>query len=100
MAKINAAFPYQISQDEALSRIKSAIDNAKTQYGSMVTNFRENWNGYVGTFSGSAQGHSVSGTITVDPGVVNVELEVPAIAILAKGKIVGELRNRLGPILA
>jgi len=65
MPDVKVSVPFQIQQDEALNRVKARLTEIKTQYGNMVSNLTENWNGYVGTFSGSARGFSVSGTVTV-----------------------------------
>jgi hypothetical protein len=69
---VKVSVPFQIQQDEALNRVKACLTEIKTQYGNMVSNLTENWNGYVGTFSGSARGFSVSGTVTVDPSEATV----------------------------
>jgi excisionase family DNA binding protein len=97
---VNVSVPYQISQDEALSRIQARIAQIKTQYSSKVSDLRENWSGNVGTFSGSARGFSVSGSLVVNPSVVTVELALPLIAFVYKGQIEAGIRNELTSLLA
>jgi hypothetical protein len=100
MSKVNVSVPYQISQDEALRRIRARIEEAKAQAGNTVTNLQENWNGFVGTFSGSTRGATISGSITVNPAVVTVEIPLPFIAFPFKGQIETGIRNELTTLLA
>ena len=100
MPKLNVSVPYQISQDEALNRIKAYVAGAKAKYSDKVRDLQENWNGNVGTFSGSGSGFAVSGTIAVNPAVVAVELTVPFAAIFLKGKIESGITDTLTRLLA
>lgn len=100
MPNVNVSVPYQIPQDEALTRIKARIEQLKVQYANTVSNLTENWNGYVGTFSGSASGFSVSGSITVNPSLVTVEVALPFVAFPIKGQIESTIQNELTTLLA
>lgn len=100
MPNINVSVSYQIPQDEALTRIQTRIAQVKTQYGDKVSNLKENWSGYVGTFSGSARGFSVSGSLVVNPSVVTVEVGLPLVAFIYKGQIEEAIRSDLTTLLA
>ena len=100
MPNVKVSVPYQIPQDEALSRIQARIVQIKAQYASTVSNLTENWNGYVGTFSGSARGFSVSGSLAVSPSVVTVDIALPLVALPFKGQIETGIRNELTALLA
>jgi len=100
MSTISVSVPYQISQDEALKRIKGFVADAKVKYSNQVSDLLENWNGNVGAFSGSGSGFAVSGTIAVNPAVVAVELTVPFAAIFLKGKIESGITDALTRLLA
>jgi Putative polyhydroxyalkanoic acid system protein (PHA_gran_rgn) len=100
MPNVKVSVSYQIAQDEALSRIQARVTQIKAQYGNLVTNLTENWNGYVGTFSGSARGFSVSGNLVVDPSVVTTEIALPLVAFPFKGQIEARIRNELTSVLA
>jgi len=99
MPTVNVSVPYQISEDEALTRIKTRIAQIKAQHASKV-DLQENWSGYVGTFSGSVIGYSLSGSLVVKPSVVTVEIGLPFIASLYKGKIEAGIHNELTSLLA
>lgn len=100
MPNVKVSIPYQIPQDEALSRLKAAIVAAKAQYSDKISDLHENWNAYAGTFSGSGSGISVSGKLIVNPSVVDVEVTLPAVAMFFKGKIESMIRNQLTQMLS
>src|SRR4029077_11951108 len=95
MPKLSVSVPFQIPQDEALRRIQTRIAQIKAQDSSTVGDLSENWNGYVGTFSGSARGVSVVGILTVNPSDVTVEIPLPFIALPFKGLIETRSCNEL-----
>jgi hypothetical protein len=97
---VKVSVPYQILQDDALHRIQRRVAAIKAQYAGQVSNLTENWNGYVGTFSGSARGFAVSASITVSLSEVSVEMGLPVVAIGFKGQIEQALRNELTTVLA
>ncbi len=100
MPKINASVPHELSQDEALSRVQGRIARIKAQYSGMVSDLKESWDGYAGTFSGSARGFSVSGNLTVDPSEVTVQIALPFVALPLKGQIEARIRSELTALLA
>ena len=100
MPDLNISVPYQIPQDEALRRIQRYIAQLKTQYAGTVSDLQESWNGPVGTLSGSASGLSVSGTISVNPSMVVVDIALPFAAAFFKSRIETALRDQLTRILA
>lgn len=100
MPKVNLSVPFQIPQDEALRRIQARIQEIKAQYGTTVSDLRESWAGYVGSFSGTARGVSVSGTIIVDPSQVTVLIPLPFIAFPIRGQIETTIANELTKLLA
>jgi putative polyhydroxyalkanoic acid system protein len=100
MAKIIVSVPYQIPQDQALSRIKAFVAGAKVKYADKVSGLQESWNGNVGTFSGSGSGFSVTGRVDVNPSVVGVELTVPFGAMLIKRRIESGISDELTRLLA
>jgi hypothetical protein len=99
MPKVNVSVPYQIPQDEALNRVKAFVAGAKAKYSDKVRDLQENWNGNVGTFSGSGSGFAVSGTIAVNPAVIAVELAVPFAAIFLKRRIESGISDELTRLL-
>jgi hypothetical protein len=92
MPNLNIAIHHNLSQEEALKRIKDAIAQAQAQNPGKIKDFQENWNGNAGTFSGSTMGQAVSVTMTVNASEVVLDLELPFAATFFKGKIEEEIR--------
>jgi len=93
MPNLNIAIPHNLSQDDALKRIKDAIAQAKVEHSNSIKDLQENWNGNVGTFSGSAMGQTASGTITVNASEIVFNLELPFAASFFKRPIEAGVRD-------
>lgn len=91
---------HRLPQDEALRRIQGLLGDVKTQFADRISNLRENWKGNVGTFSFSAMGSSVSGTLTVNATGVVLESKLPFAALPFRGRIEATLRERATTLLA
>lgn len=100
MPALNMAVPHRLTQDEALTRVKTLLGEVKAQFADKVTNLREDWSGNVGTFSFKASGFAVSGTLTVNASEVKLDGSLPFAAAMFKGKIVNTLRERAETLLA
>jgi hypothetical protein len=99
MPNLNIAIPHNLSQDDALKRIKGAIAQAKVEHSNSVKDLQENWNGNVGTFSGSAMGQTVSATITVNASEIVFDLALPFAASLIKRPIEAGIRDFTAKLL-
>jgi putative polyhydroxyalkanoic acid system protein len=100
MSNLTISIPHNLSQGEALKRIKNALAQAKAEHSGKIKNLQENWNGSVGTLSGSAMGHAASGTITVNASEIVFDLALPFAASLFKGKIEAGIRGFAAGLLA
>ncbi len=99
MPSLNISVSHRLPQDEALTRIKSLLSQVKTQFADKISDLRESWNGNTGTFSFSAMGFSVSGTLTVRDSEIALESRLPFAALPFKGKIESTLRERATALL-
>jgi hypothetical protein len=88
-----------LSQDEALSRIKTLLGELKTQFSNKVSNLNEEWQGNTGIFSFTAMRFSVSGTLTVNSCEVELICNLPLAAIFFKNKIESNIRERIESLL-
>jgi hypothetical protein len=100
MSKLNMSVPHDLSQDEALKRIKGLLGEVKTQFADKMSDLHEAWNGNSGNFSFSAMGFSVSGTLTVKSSEVELSGNLPFAATFLKGKIESIIRDRAKTLLA
>jgi hypothetical protein len=100
MPKLNMTIPHRLSQDEALRRIKSLLGEVKEQFSGQINNLQEEWSGDRGTFSFSAMGFAVSGTLAVKRGEVELSGALPFAATLFKGMIESIIQERAESLLA
>jgi hypothetical protein len=91
---------HQLSQDEALRRIRAAVAQAKVQSSGKINHLRESWNGYVGAFEVSGMGQTATGNVAVNPSDVTIQIKLPFAASLFKSKIESGIRDTLTRILA
>jgi hypothetical protein len=100
MPSLIVAVSHALSQDEALRRIQAAVAQAKVQYSDKISDLRDSWNGYVGTFGVSGMGQKASGTVAVNPSDVTVQITLPLAASLFKSRIESGIRDFLTRVLA
>ena len=100
MANLNMSMNHRLSQDEALRRIKTLLDDVQKQYADKITNLKESWTGPIGKFSFSAMGFNVSGTLVVKPATVELAGDLPFAAKFFKGRIESTIRTRATELLA
>ncbi|HET7094189.1 MAG TPA: polyhydroxyalkanoic acid system family protein, partial [Thermomicrobiales bacterium] len=70
------------------------------RHGDQVDELQEQWNGYVGTFSGQSRGLRLSGTISVRPHDIEVAGQLPLLASAFKGQIEQRIRAGAADLLA
>ena len=99
MPKFNMTIGHNLSQDEALARIKGLLGEVKTEFADKVSNLKEDWSGNRGIFSFSAMGFNVSGVITVHESGVDLAGKFPFAALPFKGKIEATIRERAEKLL-
>jgi len=100
MASIEVDIPYSIPQEEALTRIKTLLSETKKEHAAIIKNLQETWDGNTGTFSFTAQGFDISGTLTVNPGSIHLDAQVPFALTMFKGAITKAITDKAGQLLA
>ena len=100
MANFKMSVPHNLTQEEAINRIKTLLGDVKTQYAGNIDKLEESWNGNSNTFSVTAMGFSVSGVLTVLPGEIALAGDLPFAARLFKGKIESIIREKAESLLA
>lgn len=100
MPKSTINVPHQLGKDEALTRIKGILVQAKAQYGDKITDLQEEWSGDGGVFSFKAMGFRISGNLHVSDANVEIKGDYPFAALPFKGTIEATLRERAERLLA
>ncbi|HEV8286674.1 MAG TPA: polyhydroxyalkanoic acid system family protein [Chitinophagaceae bacterium] len=100
MANLEVAIPHNLSEEEALSRVKNLFTEMKKEHGDKISNLKEEWNGNAGNFSFTAQGFDIAGTITVNPSTVELKGKIPFALSLFKGAITKTIQQQATKILS
>jgi len=100
MARFNMTLPHTLTQEEALRRIRGEIERLKTQYADKIGSLREGWNNHTYSFEVMAMGFKIPGAMIVRPFQVEIQADLPWLAMGIKGRIEATIRERMGSLLA
>lgn len=87
MSSIKMNIPHQLTQQEALSRIKQLLAKLQHEQKDIISNVKEDWQGETGNFQFTTKGFDLSGHIRVKTTSVEIDANVPFAVTLFKGKI-------------
>lgn len=99
MSKLAIEIPHQLSQEEALQRIKNLLTNLKEEQKDVIADVKENWQGSTGDFSFSAKGFDLAGNIEVNPGSVDINADLPFALSFFKGMISNVITEKAKALL-
>jgi hypothetical protein len=99
MPSLDLTIPHQLSQEEALKRIKNLLSEAKRDHADKIDHLEEKWDGNKGTFSFSAKGYDVSGMLEVLPHSIELTSTVPFAVSLFKGMIASMIQQKAKELL-
>jgi hypothetical protein len=97
---MSLSMPHSLGQDEALRRLRAALEKAKARNEGKVTNLKEDWKDNRLDYSFATFGFNIKGDVTVEPSEVKLNGSLPFAAMMFKGKIEQTVRDELGRILA
>ena len=100
MPSLSLSMPHSLGQEEALKRLKAAIEKAKARNQGKVTNLKEDWNNNRLDYSFTTFSFNIKGEVTVEPDQVKLNGSLPFAAMMFKGKIEQTVRDELGKLLA
>ena len=92
--------PHQLSQEEALDRIKSLVEDLKAQYGNQVSNVSENWHDNSCDFSLKMKMFKISGTMEVNDSTAEIRGSMPPGTGRFEGKAKALIEERAKKLLA
>jgi hypothetical protein len=93
MPKLQVEINHSIEQHIALERIKGLMVKLKSEYGDMISDLKENWNGSGSEFSFKAKGMSVEGVLKVGKNTVSLDGKIPFAALMFKKTIEEKIRE-------
>ena len=87
MANLDVVIPHNLTQAEAIERVKKLLGEIKRKHGDRISDLEEKWEGNVGEFSFTSQGFNVSGNLEVNSSDVKLKGKIPLTLSLFKGLI-------------
>jgi hypothetical protein len=87
MTSLKMNIPHQLSQEEALLRIKHLLGKLKQEQKDKISNVTEDWKDETGNFGFTTYGYDLSGIIKVQPDSIDIDANVPFAISIFKGKI-------------
>jgi len=100
MSSINLNIPHNLSQEEALSRIKGMLTKVKEEHSDKINDVKEEWDNSSGQFQFNIQGFDLSGLIKVNPSNVEITGKLPFALSFFKGRIAQLISDKAREILA
>ena len=100
MPSLDLSIPHELSQEEALNRIKRLWTDTKRDHSDKISDLKENWEGNKGTFSFNAKGYDISGDLIVQPNSIEIHSQVPFAVSLFKGMIANMVQQKAKELLA
>jgi hypothetical protein len=102
------SIPHNLSRDEAKRRLQTGIDQARHQYGAILSSLSERWDGDTLQFVLGAAGQSISGRLAVEDHAVLLEATLPWLLAMLAGPLHqrieqqgrAALENRSAPTVA
>lgn len=100
MPKLTVAVSHNLTQDEAIERIKNLLNDVKSQFVDVIADLYEEWDDNRSNFRFKVLGFSVSGTLTVKTSQVKLYGNIPFAAMLFKNKIESTIRDHAETLLS
>ena len=100
MPKISLSLPHQLGKEEAIRRIKAAIETEKVSRANIVTQSTEHWVGEDHVdFTMTIFSYTVEGTLDIAETSVDVTLDLPMVATMVTGMIRNQLEQEIAGFL-
>ena len=91
---------HQLSQEEALRRIKTLLNQVKAEQPDTFSDLQESWTETGGEFSAKIMGMDVSGRLAVTPSEVQLTGNIPFAALPFRGQIEEAIREQAQQLLS
>jgi hypothetical protein len=100
MSQLDVSVPHQLSQEEAVKRVKNLLAQVQEEQKNVLDDLTEEWDGNHADFSFNAKGFSLAGTIDVNENDVTIQGDLPFMLSFFKGKIEEVIKNKAAAILS
>jgi hypothetical protein len=87
--------PHTFSKQEALKRVKAALEEARPQFKDRVEIHEEQWKDDTLSFSFTAEGQNVSGTLVIEEAQFVLDAKLPFMLRLFESRIQAEIEKQV-----
>lgn len=91
--------PHKFSKSQAVQRIKDALNEARPKFQGQVEIHEEKWDGDTLTFSFTAQGQTISGTLVAEDTRYVVNAKLPLMMRLFEGRIEAAIKEQVKQLM-
>lgn len=98
-ALMQVTIPHTFTKQQALMRVKEALDQARSKIGEQATITEERWEGNTLHFGFTGQGQSISGTFMVRDTEFELYAKLPLMMKLFEKKIEAAIQEQAQKIL-
>lgn len=100
MPAFNVEVPHLLSRDEAKSRLEGFVDKVREHYKDQVSSVEGSWTENVLDFAITSFGFTISGKLTVDDKIAQLNGQIPFAAVAFRGKIEQSFASELKKALS
>ena len=100
MPKLLTTIAHSLGEEEAIRRLRDGFRDIKASGRDQVADLEEVWEGNKLAFSFSGFGFPIKGTVVAESQEVKVAAVLPLAAMMFKGMIERQVRDRLSELLA
>jgi hypothetical protein len=100
MPKLEIKVTHELTQSEALTRIKKFLPELKAQHSDQISDLEESWSSNTGNFIFKIKGFKVSGNLVVGESDVLIKGNIPLIALPFKNTIGETIRTQAKNLLS
>jgi len=100
MPKMSMTIPHSLGQAEATRRIQGLAESLKQEHAGQYSDLQERWNGSSGEISMKSMGFNVGARFNITDTAVDIEGDIPMMALPFKGQIEQMITEKAGALLA
>ena len=100
MPQVTVCVKHHLGKEEAIRRIRSAVDNLKHRVTHTVSDIQESWTDGIASFSFRILKMSIEGTLNVEPLRVELRGRFPAAVLPFKKEIEKDIERKARRLLA
>ena len=95
MPSFKTEVPHQLGKEKAIEKLRSFLDGVAEKYKDQVSKLDGTWTDNVLDFSLTTYGFSITGKLTVDEEVAQLDGKLPFAAIAFRGKVENGIATEL-----